>query len=173
MPNFAESSVLLRARIDLPQGFKVAAGEFRDGWTVMRTGGARRLERKTRACGWNFVRIGDAALRSGVGDTAQMAIVSALRLALRRVEALANAVELEQIELTHYPWFTLARVHVKSYRIQEGAALPATDDSQRQLPMTPRRLSPDAAELFPGFASAMPMLKEMLVAARASELRAW
>ena len=158
--------------MELPQGFKVAAGEFRDGWTVMRTGGARRLERKTRACGWNFVRIGEAALRSGVGDTSQMAIASALRLALRQVKAFANAVELERIELTHYPWFILARVHIKSYRIQEGVTLPALDVSA-DLPMTPhRRLSPQAAELFPGFGNAMPMLKEMLVAARANEARA-
>jgi hypothetical protein len=172
MPNFAESNVLLRERIDLPQGFKVAAGEFRDGWTVMRTGGARRLERKTRACGWNFVSMGDAALRSGVGDTSQMAIASALRLALRRVEAYANAVELERIELTHYPWFILARVHVKSYRIQEGLALPALDESQLPPMTAQRRLPPQAAELFPGFGNAMPMLKEMLVASRASEARA-
>ena len=85
MTILAESNVLLRTRIDLPQGFKVAAGEFRDGWMVMRTGGARRLERKTRACGWNFVRLGDAALRSGVGDTSQQAIASALRLALKQI----------------------------------------------------------------------------------------
>jgi len=172
MPNFAESNVFLRARMELPQGFKVAAGEFRDGWTVMRKGGAGGLERKTRACGWNFVRIGEAALRSGVGDTSQMAIASALRLALRQVKAFDNAVELERIELTHYPWFILARVHIKSYRIQQGLALPALDVSA-ELQMTPhRRLSPQAAELFRGFGDAMPMLKEMLVAARTGEARA-
>jgi len=170
MPTFAESSVLLRARIELPHGFKVAAGEFRDGWNVMRTGGAGRLERKARASGWNFVRLGDGAVRSGVGDTSQLAIASALRLALKQVEAHANAVELERIELTHYPWFILARVHVNSYRIQESAVLPAFHAAPAAA-MIPHRLAPDAVELFPGFASAMPMLKEMLVRSRAGEMR--
>ena len=172
MPNFAESNVLLRTRIDLPRGFKVAAGDFRDGWTVMRTGGARRLERKTRACGWNFVRLGDAAVRSGVGDTSQLAIASALRLALRQVETHANAVELERIELTNYPWFILARVYVNSYRIQEGAVLPALKAEAAAPMIAHRRLSPEAPELFPGFANSMPMLKELLLQSRSGEARA-
>lgn len=172
MPNFAESNVLLRARIELPHGFKVAAGEFRDGWNVMRTGGAGRLEKKAKASGWNFVRLGDGAVRSGVGDTSQLAIASALRLALKQVQTHVNAVELERIELTHYPWFILARVHVNSYRIQESAVLPAFSSAPAEAMIPHKRLSPDAVEVFPGFASAMPMLKEMLVQSRASEMRA-
>ena len=172
MPNFTESNVLLRTRIDLPQGFRVAAGEFRDGWKVMRTGGARRLERKTLARGWNFVRIGDGAVRSGVGDTSQLAIASALRLTLKQVESHANAVELERIELTNYPWSILARVYVNSYRIQHGAVFHAVDALSAAPMSAYRRLSPDAGEFFPGFANAMPMLKEMLVQGRAGESRA-
>jgi hypothetical protein len=171
MPVIAESNVFLRARIDLPEGFKVAAGDFRDGWKVMRTGGARRLERKTRACGWNFVRLGDGAVKSGVGNTSRDAVASALRLALTQVEGHANAVELERIELTSYPWFVLARVRVNPYRIQEGEA-PHVMARASAASTIPETRSLGATELFPGFANAMPMLKEMLVQSRGSEARA-
>lgn len=164
MCTIAESNVLLRAQAELPAGFKVATDEFRDGWNRMRAGGAHRLEKKVQTCGWNFIRIADGALRSGVGETSQQAIASALKLALRRVDADSNAVEVRRIELTHYPWFVLARVSVHPYRIQQRAELPVSDE--RAAPPAAarkKRLSPQAAALFPHFGSAMPMLKEMLV----------
>jgi hypothetical protein len=167
-----ESKVLLRTRTDLPKGFKVAAGEYVDGWTVMRTGGARRLERKTQACGWHFVSIGGSSVRSGVGGTSQLAIANALRLALKQVDADANAVELECIEFTHYPWFALAKVRTKSYRIQQDAAGPALSPSPIPSVVLHKRLSSEASEVFPGFNTAAPMLKEMLVQSRSAAVRA-
>jgi len=165
MCTIAESNVLLRAQAELPAGFKVATEEFRDGWNRMRSGGARRLERKVLTRGWNLIKISDGALRSGVGDTSQKAIASALKLALRRADARSNAVEVEQIELTQYPWFFLARVHVHPYRIQQGAALPAPDGSA---PMAARdsRSSTRADGVYPPFAGAMPLLKKKLTGKR-------
>ena len=167
MRTIAELNVLLRARAELPVGFKVATEEFREGWSFMRSGGARRLERKIQTRGWSFIKIADGLLRSGVGDTAQVAIASALRLALRRVSEHFIAAEVEHIELTQYPWFFLARVRVYPYWIQQGALLPLPDEAM-EMPMAPRprRLAPNSAELFPHFGSAMPMLKEMLVSSR-------
>ena len=170
MRTIAELNVLLRARAELPVGLKVATEEFREGWNFMRSGGAQRLEKKIRTRGWNFIKISDGSLRSGVGDTSQEAIASALKLALRRVSTHFNAVEVEHIELTKYPWFFLARVRVYPYRIQQGAALP-TPDEAAEAPMTgrQRRLAPRSAELFPHFGSAMPMLKEMLVSTKSRD----
>ena len=163
MCTIAESNVFLRAQAELPACFKVATEEFREGWNLMRSGGKRRLEKKVQIRGWNFIKFADGALRSGVGETSQEAIASALKLALRRVGQHSNAVEVERIELTRYPWFFLARVLVFPYRIQQGAELPISDEAAP----TPgaarqKRLSPHAPELFPQFGSAMPMLKEML-----------
>lgn len=173
MRTIAELNVLLRTPIDLPVGLKLATEEFREGWNFVRSGDARRLEKRIQTRGWNFIKIADGELRSGVGETSQQAIASALKLALRRVSTYFNAVEVEHIELTQYPWFFLARVRVYPYRIQQGAVLPAADEAV-SIPMVaqPRRLPPQSVELFPHFGSAMPMLKEMLVSARSSEARA-
>ncbi|MGD0522273.1 MAG: hypothetical protein ABSA48_13525 [Terracidiphilus sp.] len=172
MRTIAELNVLLRERIELPAGLKLATDEFHEGWNFMRTGDAQRLKEKIQTRGWNFIRIADESLRSGVGDTSQEAIASGLKLALRHVSTHFNAVEVEHIELTQYPWFFLARVSVYPYRIQQDAVLAVMEET---VPMAithrQRRLSPQAAELFPRFGSAMPLLKEMLVSSRNLEAR--
>jgi len=164
--------MLLRERTELPAGLKLATEEFRDGWNFVRTGKAPRLQKKIRTLGWNFIKVSDSSLRSGVGDTSQLAIASALGLALRRVSEHFNAVEVEHIEITQYPWFYLARVRVYPCRIQQGMLL-VVPDEELPVPMVQRqrRLPPQAAELFPDFGSAMPMLKEMLVASRNLQAR--
>jgi hypothetical protein len=172
MRNIAELNVLLRVRVELPVGLKLATEEFREGWNFVRPGDARRLEKKIQTRGWSFIKIADGLLRSGVGETSQEAIAGALKLALRHVSTYFNAVEVEHIELTQYPWFFLARIHVYPYRIQQGAVLPVTDEAPT-LPIPPRqrRLSPQAPALYPYFGSAMPLIKEMLVLSRSSQAR--
>jgi hypothetical protein len=172
MCTIVESNVLLRAQAELPIGFKMATEEFRDGWNRIRSGGAHRLERKVRTRGWNFIRIADGTLRSGVGETSQKAIASALKLALRRVDARSSAVEVERIELTQYPWFFLARVRVNPYRIQEAAVLPLPDGAAAASPASREsRSSPHVAKHYPQIAGAIPMLKEMLISSRSSAAR--
>ena len=172
MHNIAELKMLLRARVELPVGLKLATDEFGEGWNFVRRENARRLEKKIQTRGWNFIKIADGLLRSGVGERSQEAIASALKLALRQVSEHFNAVEVEHIELTQYPWFFLARVSVYPYRIQQDAVLAVMEET---VPMAithrQRRLSPQAAELFPRFGSAMPLLKEMLVSSRNLEAR--
>jgi hypothetical protein len=165
----AELNLLLRTAIELPVGLELATEEFREGWNFVRPGNARRLGKKVKARGWNFIKIADGELRSGVGDTSQKAIASALKLALRRVSSHFNAVEVERIELTQYPWFCLARIRVYPYRIQEGAFLPVSDEAP-PLPIhaRPKRSLSQADELFPHFGSAMPMMKELLISSGAS-----
>jgi hypothetical protein len=160
MRTIAEQNVLLRLHVELPVGLKLTTHEFREGWNFV-TGDASRLEKKIRMRGWSFIKVADGALKSGVGETSQEAIASALKLALRRMSEQFNAAEVEHIELTQYPWFYLARVRVYPYLIQEGAALPVSDAP----PIAPRqkRLSIHAAALYPEFGSAMPQLKQMLV----------
>ena len=171
MLSVTESNMLLRQRAELPMGLKVATTEFRDGWGLMRSGGAVRLERKIRARGWNLIAIPNGSLRSGVGDTSQTAIASALGLALRRVDAQANAVEIERVELTQYPWFFLARVRVHTYRIQQGVEQPVLCEAALPIP-TRRRRSFDSSEPSTEFGSVMPMLKWILTVSKVSEVRA-
>ena len=152
MRNIAKRNVLLREQTELPDGLKLATDEFNEGWNIVRSGDVPRLKEKIQARGWNFIRVADGSLRSGVGDTSQKAIASALKLALRHVSEQFSAVEVERIELTQYPWFYLARVRVYPYRIQQDAESDgdggggADGDTRQQ-----RRLSPQAAEMFLAF----------------------
>jgi hypothetical protein len=162
--------MLLRTKTELPNGLKLVTDEFREGWEFVRTLDVRRLEKQIIMRGWNFIRIDEKSLRSGVGETSQEAIASALKLALRRISTHFNAVEVEHIELTQYPWFFLARVRVLPFRIQQGAVLPVSDKadifpiSHRQ-----RRLPVHAEVLYPRFESVIPQLKELLISSRTAQ----
>ena len=173
MCNIAEASVLLRAQVEMPSGCKVSTEEFAGGWNRMRTGGVARLEKKVQTRGWNFVKIAHGAMRSGVGDTSRAAIASALMQALRRVDSQSNAVEVDRVELTQYPWFFLARVRVFPYRIQLGPEAPVVDAPEIEpTPGRQRKTSRKPAGFLQEFGSAMPMLKGMLTVSRVSEVRA-
>jgi hypothetical protein len=170
MHTIAELNMLLRTQTELPDGLKMATDEFCEGWNFVRSLDAPSLQKAILRRGWSFVRIADASLRSGVGETSQEAIASALKLALRRISTDFNAVEVEHIELTQYPWFYLARIRVYPYRIQESAAVHIPEETM-PLPANSRnRLLPtNAAVLYPHFGSAMPQLKQMLILSRGSQ----
>jgi hypothetical protein len=172
MRTIAELNILMRARTELPDGLKLATDKFRESWELVRSYDARLLEKQIVLHGWNFIRIAEESLRSGVGETSQEAIASALKLALRRISTHFNTVEVKHIELTQYPWFYLARVKVVPFRIQQDTVLPVSDQaavlavSRRQ-----RRLPVHAEVLYPQFASVIPQLKEMLVLSRSAQPR--
>lgn len=144
MRMIAELNVLLREQAELPGGLKLATEEFREGWNLVRSGDAERLKKRIQTRGWSFIKIGDGSLRSGVGETSQEAIASALKLALRRVGEHFPAVAVEYIEWTRYPWFFLARVRVHPYRIQPGAPAPE-EDAPMPIASPRRRLPPPSA----------------------------
>jgi hypothetical protein len=128
MGNIAELTTLIRGRIELPDNLKLATEEFREGWSFVRSGGARRLDKEIRRRGWHFIRVGEGWLRSGVGKTSQEAIAGALKLSLRCLSERFHAAEVERIELKVYPWFVLARVTVYPYQIQQSAVLPVLEE---------------------------------------------
>jgi hypothetical protein len=172
MRTISQSNMLLRAQTELPDGLRMATDEFHDGWNFLPTVNARRLEEQIVKRGWSCLKISKSSPRCGVGDTSQEAIASALKLALHRISEHFNAAEVEHIELTQYPWFFLARVSVCPFRIQHDAILPSVDESAASaVAPRQRRLPLSSAALYPDFASAMPMLKEMLISSRSAQAR--
>jgi hypothetical protein len=164
MVTIIQSQMLLRTRTELPNDLKLATEEFREGWDFAPSVDARRLEKRIVTQGWSFIKIAGGPLKSGVGDTSQEAIGNALKLALRHISVRFNAVEVEQIELTQYPWFFLARVKVLPYCIQHGAALPGPEEAEAIPALRRQRRPPiDPEVLYPHFGSAMPHLKQMLI----------
>jgi len=169
MRTIAERKLLLRVGVELPRGLRPATEEFREGWNFSRSVDARCLEKRILKRGWNFIKVENGTLRSGVGQTSQEAIGNALKLALRQVSEQLNAAEVVHIELTQYPWFFLARLSLHPYRIQEGAYFPVPEDAGH-FPTAPRRgrRSRQSAALISHFASAIPRLKQTLVSSRGS-----
>ena len=164
MCNIAECNILLREEIELPAGLKLSTKVFREGWKLANLVDARRLEKKLHICGWNFIGLSECRRRSGVGDTSQEAIASALRMALEQVSEDSNAVGIKHVELTQYPWFFLARVRVSPYRIQKSSILSGFQESGIvQRVSRCRRLPSNSAALFPHFGCSMPMLKKMMI----------
>jgi hypothetical protein len=139
----------------------------------VKTLNAKKLEKKTRAQAWSFIRAADVSLKSGVGETSQLAIAKALTLALRGISGNFNAVEVLNIHLTQYPWFFLARVSISSCRIQQNAMPPMVNGSE-PLPVAHRQRTPRrrSAALSPYFAAAMPQLKQILTSSQRRETRA-
>jgi len=172
MRTIAELNLLLHTTAELPSGLKLTTEEFDEGWSFVRRVDARRLEKRIHTRGWNFIRFAGGSLRSGIGDTSQEAIASALKLALRRVSNHSNAVEVEHIELTRYPWFFLARVRVYPYRIQESSALEIPAGAIEAIAADCPDLQDGSEEHLPIMGSAMPLLKELLIASKMSESRA-
>jgi len=171
MRTITETKMLLRNRLELPVGLKLATAEFREGWNFVKTVNAARLEKRIRSRGWSFVKIADGSIKSGVGETSQEAIASALKLAVRQVSEHCNAVAVDHIELTEYPWFFLARVLVNPCRIQESAILPAGEARLSQSSSRERRLPANSASFYPNFGSAMPILRELLISTQGLEER--
>lgn len=69
----------------------------------MQSGDSYWLDNEIRARGWHFIWIAEALLSSGVGKTAQEAIASTLRVALRRVSERFNAAQVGHFEVRKYP----------------------------------------------------------------------
>jgi hypothetical protein len=173
MHTISESDILLRERIELPVSMRIAKEDFRNGWKFALIANAQELETQVHSSGWNLFTIADRLQASGVGETSQEAVSSALRLALLRMNARGNAAMVEHIELTKYPWFELARVKVRPICIQQSAAFADCDD----LLSTPiahrkRGLPLSAAALYPDFGSDMPQLKQILVSSKAMQMDA-
>jgi hypothetical protein len=163
MREITEQNILVRERVELPPSLRIATVAFCEGWNFAPTVNAWQLEEMIDAREWNFIKIAEGVPANGVGETSQQAIANALRLALLRKNAQFNAVEVETIELSQYPWFFLAKLRVCQYRIQQDTVLAVSDDFMASS-ISPRKRQPpiDINALYPGFGSNMPSIKQML-----------
>jgi hypothetical protein len=169
MHKIAESNVLLRTQSSLPEGFKALTEEFREGWLVMRTMGATQLGKKIRAKNWILVRSESNAKGSGVAKNEPDAIARALKQALRSVDVNSNAVEVNRVEVTAYPWFFLARLSVNPLRMQEDVSTLGEDGSTARI--DGRSKSARRKSLIPApFEGGIPALKALLTANKGSSV---
>jgi hypothetical protein len=172
MPDIAEQNIFIREHIKLPDGLILTTDGFREGWRIARTTNVSQLEKQIILHGWNMIEIDDAQLRYGVGDTSEEAMANAYRIFLGHASEVSNVVKVENIELTQYPWFFLAKVQTYPFRIQQSALPPASDHcGPRPAKPRQRRLPSHAGALYPQFGSAIPLLKQMLTSSRTVQTR--
>jgi hypothetical protein len=163
MCNIEKLSVMLRVQAQLPANLRMKTDGFSEGWKFARSVNITQLEKRINARGWQFIKIADEFLRSGVGDSPQHAIASAMNLSLRCVSEYFNAVGVETIRLTRYQWFWLARVTISPYRIQEIAVPPITDAAVlRPIPCRDLTLPSNMVEVFPQYGHATRMRRPSL-----------
>jgi hypothetical protein len=168
MYTIAKANMFFRAQPELPAILGLRVDEFRDGWSLVRKASADQLRRRTRKHGWALVRDFGQLQASGVGDTAQLAIACALKLALRNANKRCDAAEVEHIGMTQYPWFYLARVRAYPYRIQQVDDLPVCGKTGNCPELSPQsRTSPSAPDLL--FGCSMSQLKQLLVISQGTE----
>lgn len=127
MRNITELTVLSRVTLELPDDLKVATEDFQEGWSFITSGDTHWMDKKVRSYGWHFIWIAEPTLRSGVAHTAQAAIASGLKLALRRINPGFNAASIDSIEVIEYPWFVIAKVRVCPYQVQQNIVLRMPD----------------------------------------------
>ena len=167
MCKIAAWTMLLRVQTELPAGLEVTTDRFSDGWQCVQAGDTERFKEEIQVRGWSYIMHAGGLLGNGVEDTSQEAIDSAVKVVLCHIGQRFNAVEIEHIELTQYPWFYLARVGVRIYRIQPDAAMPAADISgDRRINRSTRRLPRQPSVLYPQFESVLPAVRELLVLSR-------
>jgi hypothetical protein len=123
MHDIAELTVLTRVTAELPNSLRIKTEDFQEGWSFVTSGDLHRVDKAVRDCGWHFIWIAESSQRGGVGPTEQVAMASALRLALRRVSPGFNAANIDSIVITKYPWFFIAKIKVYPCQIQQGAVL--------------------------------------------------
>lgn len=142
MQNIAELTVLTRVTAELPNGLSIETEDFQEGWSFVRSGNVHRLDKAIRGCGWHFILIAEPSQRGGVGQTEQAAIASGLKLVLRRVSPRFNAVNIDRIEITQYPWFFIAKVKLYPYQIQQSTVIQVVDQAMPLSMIAPMKLIP-------------------------------
>ena len=166
-------NVLLRMQTELPVGLNVPTEEFGEGWDLMQQGDLERLNQDIQTHGWNLIKIEHGPQRSGVGDTREEAISTALRLSLRHISEYFNAVEVDCFELTEYPWFFLATVMLCPCRIQKDAVQFVPENAPSHPIVRPHRRSPaNSLGLSPRVSAAMPIPRELLALSRSTSRKA-
>jgi|HubBroStandDraft_1064217.scaffolds.fasta_scaffold390603_1 hypothetical protein len=132
MQDIAELTVLTRVTAALPNSLRISTEDFQEGWSFVTSGDVHRVDKAVRDCGWHFIWVAEPSQRGGVGQTEQVAVVSALKLALRRVNPGFNAANIDNIVITKYPWFFIAKIKIYPCQIQQGSVLKT---SNRAIPL--------------------------------------
>jgi hypothetical protein len=94
----------------------------------VQSGDSHWLDKEIRARGWHFIDCG-RAVEKWVGTTAQEAIASTMKGALRRVSERFNAAQVGHLEVSKYPGFFLAGVTIYPFQIQQSATLSVSHEA--------------------------------------------
>ena len=103
-------SMFLRSGCLLPGGFRLKQERFNKGWMLAGDISAAGLDATLRRSGWHFRSFFFSCYRLGCGKTEISAISHATARALRLIADKFNVAEVDQVQVSNYPGFRIARV---------------------------------------------------------------
>lgn len=136
MREIIDRTILIRGSVRLPDDLEFVMEEFGEGWSCVYSGDSKWLDEQIGAHGWHFIRTNEEVSSTGVGETTHEAIVSALKLALRRVSDHFNASQVQHFEVIKYPRFFIAKAKIFPYQIDQNTTLLKSGEA------APRTVSP-------------------------------
>jgi hypothetical protein len=109
--------MFVRSGCVLPGGFRLRQERFNRGWMVAGDISATGLDATLRRSGWHFRSFLESWSRLGCGRTDAAAVEHATTRALRRMAEEFNVAEVDQVRVSNYGGFRIARVTAHARQI--------------------------------------------------------
>ncbi len=110
-------SMFVRSGCLLPGGFRLKQERFNRGWMLAGDISATGLDETLRRSGWHFRSFFFSCSRLGCGKTRASAVSHATARALRRIADKFNVAEVDQVQVSNFPGFQIARVTARACQI--------------------------------------------------------
>lgn len=115
------NTVFLRTECILPEDIQLRQEELSADWKAVIGTLVTDLDNRIRRAGWHFMWMLNSHSSRCFGGTEDAAIHRALVHALRKVQLRFNAAELDDVQVTKYPYFRMAKVTLHARQIQKKA----------------------------------------------------
>jgi hypothetical protein len=126
--------IFLRTTCLLPEGLDLIPKQFSESWVSIEKTTSAALDVKVRGAGWQFMWLREVCSSLAFGQTEASAVSKATSRALKGIKTCFNAADFEELAVSRYPGFKVARVTLCARHIQQDALLsPAGNTPVRKM----------------------------------------
>lgn len=115
--------MFLRSECLLPDGLDLEPKHFSDAWVSLEETTSATLDAKVRGAGWHFIWLKDAHSRLAFARTETLAVLKAVSRGLKEIRCGFNAAEFDEVAVSRFPGFIVARATLHARHIQQDALL--------------------------------------------------
>jgi hypothetical protein len=115
--------MFLRTACLLPDGLDLAPKRFSDAWMSVEETTSATMDLKVRGAGWHFLWLKDTYSRLAFAQTEALVVTKAVSRALKEIKGGFNAAEFDELVVSRYPGFRVARATLHARHIQQEALL--------------------------------------------------